>query len=144
MDGERILVQERSDLPVFAQALRDRKAGVEVVFTRELPGEGTNEIKATLLRAPKSELQAERRSDDDFEFVQGIESGRRAVISGFHDATGDPKINEELAKLRAQTVRDVLLGLGVSADKVDLQKPAISAGSGNNAEARRVEVKLLD
>lgn len=76
--------------------------------------------------------------------IQGIESGRRAVISGFHDATGDPKINEELAKLRAQTVRDVLLGLGVSADKVDLQKPAVSAGSGNNAEARRVEVKLLD
>lgn len=76
--------------------------------------------------------------------IQGIESGRKAVISGYHDTTGDPTINEELAKLRAQTVRDVLLGLGVAADKVDLQKPAISAGSGNDAEARRVEVKLLD
>ena len=76
--------------------------------------------------------------------IKGIESGRKAVISGFHDTTGDPKINEELAKLRAQTVRDVLVGLGVSADKVNLLKPAISAGSGNNAEARRVEVKLVD
>jgi outer membrane protein OmpA-like peptidoglycan-associated protein len=76
--------------------------------------------------------------------IKGIEGGRKAVISGFHDTTGDPKINEELAKLRAQTVRDVLVGLGVSADKVDLLKPAIGTGSGNNAEARRVEVKLLD
>ena len=76
--------------------------------------------------------------------IQGVEGGRKAVISGFHDTTGDAKVNEELAKLRAQTVRDVLVGLGVSADKVNLQKPAVSAGSGNDAEARRVEVKLLD
>jgi outer membrane protein OmpA-like peptidoglycan-associated protein len=76
--------------------------------------------------------------------IQGIQSGRKAVISGFHDTTGDPKINEELAKLRAQTVRDVLVGLGVAAEKVDLLKPAVSTGSGNNAQARRVEVKLLD
>jgi outer membrane protein OmpA-like peptidoglycan-associated protein len=76
--------------------------------------------------------------------IKGIEGGRKAVISGFHDTTGDAKINEELAKLRAQTVRDVLVGLGVPADKVDLQKPVVGTGSGNNAEARRVEVKLLD
>ena len=66
------------------------------------------------------------------------------MVSGFHDTTGDPAINEALAKKRAETVRDVLTGLGVPADKVDLQKPAVTTGSGNNAEARRVEVKLLD
>jgi outer membrane protein OmpA-like peptidoglycan-associated protein len=76
--------------------------------------------------------------------IKGVEGGRRAQVSGFHDTTGDPTINEELAKLRAQTVRDVLIGLGVAADKVDLQKPAVSAGSGSDAQARRVEVKLLD
>jgi outer membrane protein OmpA-like peptidoglycan-associated protein len=76
--------------------------------------------------------------------IQGIGKGRRAMVSGFHDSTGDATVNEELAKLRAQTVRDVLLGLGVPADRVDLQKPAVSTGSGNNAEARRVEVKLID
>jgi len=76
--------------------------------------------------------------------IKGIEGGRKAAISGFHDTTGDAKINEELAKLRAQTVRDVLVGLGVPADKLDLQKPVVGTGSGNNAEARRVEVKLLD
>jgi outer membrane protein OmpA-like peptidoglycan-associated protein len=76
--------------------------------------------------------------------IKGVESGHKAVVSGFHDTTGDAAINEELAKKRAQMVRDVLTGLGVPADKVDLQKPAVTAGSGNNAEARRVEVKLID
>ncbi|QNK68458.1 OmpA family protein [Variovorax sp. PAMC26660] len=76
--------------------------------------------------------------------IKGVESGHKAVVSGFHDATGDAAINEELAKKRAQMVRDVLTGLGVPADKIDLQKPAVTAGTGNNAEARRVEVKLVD
>lgn len=76
--------------------------------------------------------------------IKGVEGGRRAQVSGFHDTTGDPAINEELAKLRAQTVRDVLIGLGTPAAKVDLQKPAVSTGSGSEAQARRVEVKLLD
>lgn len=76
--------------------------------------------------------------------IKGVESGHKAVVSGFHDTTGDAAVNEALAKKRAETVRDVLTGLGVPADKVDLQKPAVTAGSGNDAEARRVEVKLLD
>ena len=76
--------------------------------------------------------------------IKGVESGRKAVVSGFHDTTGDAATNEQLAKKRADTVRDVLIGLGVPASKVDLQKPAVTAGSGNNAEARRVEVKLVD
>lgn len=76
--------------------------------------------------------------------IKGVESGRKAVVSGFHDTTGDAAINEQLAKKRAETVRDVLVGLGVPAGKVDLQRPAITAGSGNDAQARRVEVKLVD
>ncbi len=76
--------------------------------------------------------------------IKGVQDGRKAVVSGFHDTTGDAAINEQLAKKRAEMVRDVLVGLGVPADKVDLQKPAVTAGSGNDAEARRVEAKLVD
>jgi outer membrane protein OmpA-like peptidoglycan-associated protein len=76
--------------------------------------------------------------------IQGVESGHKAVISGFHDATGDAALNEELARKRAETVRNVLTGLGVPADKVGLQKPTMTTGSGDNAEARRVEVRLID
>lgn len=76
--------------------------------------------------------------------IKGVESGRKAVVSGYHDTTGDPAINDQLAKKRAEMIRDVLVGLGVPAAKVDLQKPAVTAGSGNDTEARRVEVKLVD
>jgi outer membrane protein OmpA-like peptidoglycan-associated protein len=76
--------------------------------------------------------------------IKGVESGRKAVVSGYHDTTGDAAANEALAKRRAETVRDVLVGLGVPADKVQLQKPEVTAGSGNDAAARRVEVKLVD
>jgi outer membrane protein OmpA-like peptidoglycan-associated protein len=76
--------------------------------------------------------------------IKGVEGGRKAVVSGFHDTTGDAALNEQLAKKRAEMVRDVLTGLGVPADKIDLQKPAVTTGSGNDAQARRVEVKLVD
>ena len=76
--------------------------------------------------------------------IQGVEGGRKAVVSGFHDTTGDPAQNEQLATKRALTVRDVLTGLGVPAARVDLQKPAVTTGSGTDAQARRVEVKLVD
>lgn len=76
--------------------------------------------------------------------IKGVEGGRKAVISGFHDTTGDAAVNEELAKRRAQTVQQVLTGLGVPADKVQLRKPEVTTGSGSNAQARRVEVLLVD
>jgi outer membrane protein OmpA-like peptidoglycan-associated protein len=76
--------------------------------------------------------------------IKGVESGHKCVVSGFHDTTGDAALNEELAKRRAETVRDVLTGLGVPADKIELQRPPVTAGTGNDAEARRVEVRLID
>ena len=69
--------------------------------------------------------------------------GKSLRISGFHDATGDQARNEELAKQRALAVRDTLVGLGVVADKIELVKPELLTGSGSNAEARRVEVVVI-
>jgi outer membrane protein OmpA-like peptidoglycan-associated protein len=76
--------------------------------------------------------------------IKGVEAGRRAVVSGFHDTTGDPALNQQLARKRAEMVRDVLIGLGVPAAKIDLQQPPVTTGSGSDAQARRVEVKLVD
>lgn len=76
--------------------------------------------------------------------IQGVGAGKKAQVSGFHDSTGDAAINAELALRRAQTVRDVLVGLGVPAGQVQMKKPEATTGSGNNAQARRVEVKLVD
>jgi len=76
--------------------------------------------------------------------VRGVVNGKRARISGFHDATGDAAVNAELAKQRAKAVLATLLALGVDQNMVELQKPAQSQASGSNAEARRVEVILID
>ena len=74
--------------------------------------------------------------------VKGVAEGKKAVVSGFHDATGDAAMNEELAKQRAFAVRDALKALGVAEDKIELKKPEVTTASGSNAEARRVEVAL--
>ncbi|CUA93701.1 MULTISPECIES: OmpA family protein [Comamonas] len=76
--------------------------------------------------------------------VKGVAEGKRAVISGFHDATGSAEINAELAKQRAQAVQAALVALGVAEDKVELKKPEQSQADGSNAEARRVEVILAN
>jgi len=74
--------------------------------------------------------------------VKAVRDGKRAVISGYHDASGDPAQNEELAKQRAQAVADVLKASGVSDANIDLSKPPQTLASGTPAEARRVEVTL--
>lgn len=76
------------------------------------------------------------------EIVKGVAAGKKAVISGYHDTTGDPAKNEELAKQRAQAVRAALVALGIGDDKLVLKKPEVTTANGSNAEARRVEVTL--
>jgi K(+)-stimulated pyrophosphate-energized sodium pump len=74
--------------------------------------------------------------------AKGVADGKKAVVSGYTDASGDPAKNEELAKQRAFAVRDALKAAGVAEDKVELKKPEQLTGSGDAAEARRVEVSL--
>ena len=75
--------------------------------------------------------------------VAAAKAGKKLVISGFHDTTGDPAKNAELAKQRAFAVRDALKGAGVGEASLELKKPEEAAGgAGSNAEARRVEVMI--
>ena len=87
---------------------------------------------------------APRAADALAAFIKGVEGGRKALVLCFHDTNGDAALNEQLAQKRAEMVRNVLTGLGVPAAKIDLQKPAVTTGSGTDAQARRVEVKLVD
>jgi outer membrane protein OmpA-like peptidoglycan-associated protein len=74
--------------------------------------------------------------------IAAAKAGKRLVLSGFHDATGDPAFNAELAKKRALAVRDALVGAGVAESSMELKKPEQTTGTGNDAEARRVEVMI--
>ncbi len=89
----------------------------------------------------KAEL-AEGASQALGNVAAAVSGGKMAVVSGFHDASGDPAVNAELAKQRAMAVRAALELLGVAQDKVELKKPEQAEASGPAAEARRVEVTL--
>jgi outer membrane protein OmpA-like peptidoglycan-associated protein len=65
-----------------------------------------------------------------------------AVVSGFHDPTGDQAVNEELAKNRAGAVKAALVAAGVPEGRIDMQKPVVTEGGGSLEDARRVEVSV--
>ncbi|MGF6147848.1 outer membrane protein A [Kingella potus] len=65
--------------------------------------------------------------------------GKKVVVSGYHDSTGNAAFNEELSKQRALAVRAVLQGFGVPEKQIELRKPE-HADAGSGEEARRVEV----
>ena len=69
--------------------------------------------------------------------------GSKVKVSGYHDATGSLEQNQELAKKRAFAVRDQLKTAGIAEDKIELAKPELTQGTGNEAEARRVEIILI-
>ena len=64
------------------------------------------------------------------------------LLSGFHDTSGDPARNAELAKGRAIAVRDALVAGGVAADRVKFRKPESTVGPGSAEEGRRVEIRV--
>jgi K(+)-stimulated pyrophosphate-energized sodium pump len=68
--------------------------------------------------------------------------GAKASISGFHDPTGRRARNEELALNRARAARGALERAGIPRDRIVMQKPQVTTGSGGAAEARRVEVAV--
>lgn len=74
--------------------------------------------------------------------VKGARGGKKVLISGFHDARGNAVRNAELARQRALAVRDALIAAGVPDSQIRLDKPAQAAGTGSDAEARRVEIAL--
>jgi flagellar motor protein MotB len=68
------------------------------------------------------------------------DGGMKVDITGFTDKTGDPDKNLELAKQRAQAVREALVAAGVPEGNITMKPPFFVTGSGTDAEARRVEI----
>jgi K(+)-stimulated pyrophosphate-energized sodium pump len=67
----------------------------------------------------------------------------KLAISGFHDPSGNLAVNQEVSKNRAKAVRDALKSQGIAEDRIELKKPEVTTGSGDAAEARRVEVSVM-
>jgi outer membrane protein OmpA-like peptidoglycan-associated protein len=69
---------------------------------------------------------------------------KRIVLSGFHDASGDPEKNIALAKARALAVRKGLIERGADPQRIGLRKPEQTVGGDRPEEARRVELRLVE
>lgn len=74
--------------------------------------------------------------------IAKVMPGARIVVSGYHDASGDPALNEELAKRRAIAVRDVLMSAGIAEQRIELAKPISTLGGTDPEQARRVELTV--
>lgn len=66
---------------------------------------------------------------------------RKVVVSGYHDSTGSPEVNAELARQRAVAVSVALVAVGIPAERIELRKPIVS-DAGDERAARRVEATL--
>jgi outer membrane protein OmpA-like peptidoglycan-associated protein len=74
------------------------------------------------------------------QIAAALKAGHTATISGFHDETGSAALNANLAKRRAEAVRNGLTALGAPSDRMELKKPEAITSGASPAEARRVEV----
>ena len=71
------------------------------------------------------------------------DAGRKVNLTGYTDKTGNADANEKLARDRAVGVRDALKAAGVAEDRIGMKPPVfVEAGSGSDAEARRVDITL--
>ncbi len=71
-----------------------------------------------------------------------LNSNATAVVSGYHDPSGNYAYNQDLAKRRAQRVSKLLQEIGVSTDRIVFVKPVETTGSNVPEEARRVDVSI--
>ena len=75
--------------------------------------------------------------------INAGKDGKKLVVSGFADSTGNAAANEELSKQRAQAVQAFFEAQGVNAANIELRKPESTTGAvGNDVEGRRVAVKV--
>ena len=76
-------------------------------------------------------------------FAPGMQAGPNPIdVTGFADRTGNHAANVDLARRRAQAVRDALVAEGIPADRMRLKPPQDVTGPGSDRDARRVEIAV--
>jgi outer membrane protein OmpA-like peptidoglycan-associated protein len=116
-------------------------AGDDAVLDLPLSGDIVGKV---YFEIGKAEVPADAaKALDDGLAAVNADGAKKLMLSGFHDASGDPAKNAELAKERAKAVRAALVAKGVAADRIVLRKPEQTAADGPADEARRVEIRLV-
>jgi cytochrome c oxidase subunit 2 len=73
--------------------------------------------------------------------VATANAGKRIVITGYYEKSGDPSFGAELARQRAYAVRDFFRAAGIADERIVIEEPR-EAASGGGREARRVETAI--
>ena len=84
------------------------------------------------------DAEAQRRLREAAASYVGI--GTAITITGYADRTGAAGNNIALAKERATAVRDALVAAGTQRERIRLVAPVTVTGSGNDEQARRVDI----
>ncbi|MGK0270326.1 MAG: outer membrane protein OmpA-like peptidoglycan-associated protein [Cocleimonas sp.] len=66
----------------------------------------------------------------------------KVSLAGFHDATGNTNWNRRLAIKRSNRVKQILVEAGISNDRINVEIPTQTLGTGSPEQARRVEVQI--
>ncbi len=74
--------------------------------------------------------------------VTTSDAGKRIVISGYYERSGDASFGAEVARQRAYAVRDFLRAAGIADERIVIEEPRQATGASEDREARRVEVAL--
>jgi cytochrome c oxidase subunit 2 len=123
-----------SAAPAAAEASAPAASGAEATQAAGLPA-------SIYFETGKDALPADAKSAVDAAAAYAkAHPDAKIALSGFTDATGNADLNADLAKRRAQAVRDALKAAGVSEDRIVLKKPETITGGADNKEARRVEI----
>jgi len=109
----------------------------------ELPQAAATPVATLYFDVGKAELAADAGAvlEPVVSYVLANESAM-AVVSGYHDPTGNVAANHELAKSRAMAVKAALTAAGIAEDRIEMRKPVVTEGGGSLEEARRVEVSV--
>jgi outer membrane protein OmpA-like peptidoglycan-associated protein len=111
-----------------------------------LDGPVAGDLAATLYFAVGQATLPDNAAAELAKLRQALDAApaRKLVLAGYHDASGDPAKNAELAKARAKAVRAALTEAGVAASRIALRKPESTTAEGPAEAARRVEARLVD
>jgi cytochrome c oxidase subunit 2 len=126
---------EASALPEAAAATGASEAGAGAAAqTAALPA-------AIYFDTGKSDLPGDAKAAIDAAAqYASAHADAKLTLSGYTDKTGSAAANADLAKRRAQAVRDALKAAGVAEGRIVLRKPQAITGGADAKQARRVEI----
>lgn len=139
-EAERTM-REAKELRLQMEAMQAEKTDRGMVLTL---GDVLFDLDRAELK-PSGEDTVRRLAD----FMAEYEN-RRVRVEGYTDSTGEESYNQGLSERRAEAVRDTLISMGISADRVEVkgfgeQYPVASNDrSGGRQQNRRVEIVISD